>query len=78
MVGIKETKVSWIIDTDGFSRYVPNEGVGRIAFKKSVFTRKDIRKMAEFGIWNYVNMMREDKDCKVSEFFRILQERKIS
>ena len=49
-IRLRETKVSWIVESDGFSPYVPSEPLIKVSFKKKIFSKDDIRKIVRMGV----------------------------
>jgi len=76
MIRLRETKKSWIVECDGFSPFDDDEEVLKVAFWKSVHTKKDVIKIAKMGINKYINDV-FGKEYSHQKFFRLLERRKI-
>jgi len=75
-IRLRETKISWIVESDGFSPYVSSEPLIKVAFKKNIFSKSDIRKIVEMGVNNYVDQV-FIPGVKKNNFVRILERRTI-
>ena len=75
-IRLRETKVSWIVESDGFSPYVSSESLIKVSFKKKIFSKDDIRKIVRMGVNNYVDQVFVP-GIKKTEFIRILERRTV-